>query len=76
MRIEFEYEPNPPALTVRIIDDGIPYDPLAHPDAETPDNIDDVPIGGLGILIAKRSVDDMHYERIDGCNVLTFRKGW
>ncbi len=76
VRIEFEYAPNPPALTVRIIDDGIPYDPLAHPDAETPDNIDDVPIGGLGILIAKRSVDDMHYERIDGCNVLTFRKGW
>ena len=76
VRISFEYESNPPSLTVQIADDGIPYDPLAKPDAVTPDNIMDVPIGGLGILMAKRSVDEMSYERIDGSNVLTFKKGW
>ena len=76
VRISFEYEANPPSLTVQIADDGIPYDPLAKPDAVTPDNIADVPIGGLGILMAKRSVDEMTYERVDGSNVVTFRKGW
>ena len=76
VRIEFEYEANPPSLTVTIIDDGVPYNPLAKPDAVTPDDIADVPIGGLGILMAKNSVDDMTYERKDGSNILTFRKGW
>jgi sigma-B regulation protein RsbU (phosphoserine phosphatase) len=76
VRIEFEYEAAPPSLTVTIIDDGIPYNPLAKPDAVTPDDIMEVPIGGLGILMAKSSVDDMTYERAGNSNVLTFRKGW
>ena len=76
VRIGFEYEANPPSLTVTISDDGVPYDPLAKPDAVTPDNIADVPIGGLGILMAKRSVDDMFYERVGNSNVVTFRKEW
>ena len=75
-RISFEYEPNPPSLTVQIVDDGIPYNPLAKPDAVTPDDIMEVPIGGLGILMAKNSVDEMTYERAGDSNVLTFRKGW
>ena len=76
MCIGFEYEANPPSLTVTISDDGVPYNPLAKPDAVTPDDIAEVPIGGLGILMAKNSVDDMTYERVDDANVLTFRKGW
>ncbi|MBO7701602.1 MAG: ATP-binding protein, partial [Eggerthellaceae bacterium] len=75
-RISFEYEPNPPSLTVQIVDDGIPYNPLAKPDAVTPDDIMEVPIGGLGILMAKKSVDEMTYDRVGDSNVLTFRKGW
>ena len=76
VRIGFWYEANPPSLTIEIVDDGIPYNPLAKPDAVTPDDIADVPIGGLGILMAKRSVDDMSYRREDGSNILTFRKEW
>ncbi len=76
VRISFEYEANPPSLTVQIMDNGIPYNPLAKPDAVTPDDIMEVPIGGLGILMAKNSVDEMYYEREDGFNVLTFKKKW
>ena len=61
---------------MQIVDDGIPYNPLAKPDAVTPDDIMEVPIGGLGILMAKNSVDEMTYERVGDSNVLTFRKGW
>ncbi len=75
-RVGFEYTPNPPALTVSISDDGVPYNPLEKPDAVTPDRIEDVPIGGLGILMTKRSVDDMTYERKGDSNVVTFRKCW
>ena len=75
-RISYTYSAEPPSITVDIADDGIPYDPLAKPDAVTPDDIMDVPIGGLGILMAKRSVDEMRYERIDGSNVVTIVKKW
>lgn len=76
VRIGFEYEANPPSLTVTISDDGIPYNPLDKPDAVTPDDIADVPIGGLGILMVKRSVDEMSYERVGESNVMTFVKKW
>ena len=76
VRISFEYEANPPALTVQLSDDGIPYNPLEKPDTVTPDNIDDVQIGGYGILMSKKSVDEMTYERVGDSNVLTFKKCW
>ncbi len=76
VRISFEYDANPPSITVQMADDGIPYNPLAKPDAVTPDDIADVPIGGLGILMAKKSVDEMYYERVGESNVLTFKKVW
>ena len=61
-------------LTVQIADDGIPYNPLEKSDAVTPDDIVDVPIGGVGVLMAKRLIGEMAYERVNGSNVLTFRK--
>ncbi len=76
VRVGFKYEAAPPTLTVTIADDGIPYNPLEKPDAVTPDDISEVPIGGLGILMAKRSVDEMLYEREGDSNVVTFKKSW
>ena len=76
VRIQRTYKAEPPSVTVDIIDSGIPYNPLAKPDAVTPDDIEDVPIGGLGILMAKRSVDDMSYERADDRNIVTIVKRW
>ena len=76
VRVSYTYSAEPPSITVEIADDGIPFDPLAKPDAVTPDNIFDVQIGGLGILMAKKSVDEMRYARVDGSNVVTIVKRW
>ncbi|MDO4400904.1 MAG: SpoIIE family protein phosphatase [Coriobacteriia bacterium] len=76
VRVSYTYTAEPPSITVDIADDGIPYDPLAKPDAVTPDDIMDVPIGGLGILMAKRSVEDMRYERVGNSNVVSIVKRW
>lgn len=75
-RVSYTYSADPPSITVDIADDGIPYNPLAKPDAVTPDDIMEVPIGGLGILMAKRSVDEMRYARVDGSNIVTIVKKW
>lgn len=76
VRVSYTYSAEPPSITVEIEDEGIPFDPLSRPDAVTPTSIEDVPIGGLGILMAKRSVDEMRYERTDGTNVVTITKRW
>ena len=76
VRVQRTYSAEPPSVVVDIIDDGIAFDPLAKPDAVTPKNIEDVPIGGLGILMAKRCTDEMSYERVDGSNIVTIVKKW
>ena len=74
--VQRTFNADPPSIVVDIIDEGAPFDPLAKPDAVTPDNIEDVPIGGLGILMAKKCTDDMRYERVDGTNVVSILKKW
>ena len=76
VRVSYTYSAEPPSIRVDISDDGIPYNPLDKPDAVTPSDIMQVPIGGLGILMAKRSVDEMRYERVDDANVVTIIKKW
>lgn len=70
---------DPPSVTVEIVDAGVPFDPLAKPDAATVDeyeDIEDLPIGGLGILMAKSNVDEIRYAREGECNVMTLVKRW
>jgi len=76
VRILRTYSADPPCVVVDIIDEGIPYNPLAKPDAVTPDDIADVPIGGLGILMAKKCTDEMRYERSGDNNIVTIVKKW
>ena len=76
VRVSYTYSAEPPSVRIDIADTGIPYNPLAKPDAVTPDDIMDVPIGGLGILMAKRSVDDMSYERVNDSNIVSIEKKW
>jgi serine phosphatase RsbU (regulator of sigma subunit)/anti-sigma regulatory factor (Ser/Thr protein kinase) len=75
-RIAFSYEPSPSSLTIQIIDDGIPYNPLERPDPVLPDNVMDMQIGGLGIMLSKQCVDEIHYEHDGKSNILTFTKCW
>ena len=55
-------------------DSGIPYDPLAKPDPDVRLSAEDRPIGGLGIYMVKKSVDDLRYEYRDGKNILRLFK--
>jgi serine/threonine-protein kinase RsbW len=57
-------------LTIDFIDDGLPFDPLAHPgpDLETP--AEQRPIGGLGIAIVRALVDQARYRRKGDSNHL------
>ena len=72
LRVETSREPR--SVTVTFIDRGIPYDPLSKPDPDITLSAEERQIGGLGIYMVKKSVDDIHYEYRDGQNILTFTK--
>lgn len=65
---------NPTYVTLTFRDRGVPFNPLARvePDITLPGK--ERPIGGLGILMYKRLMDEVTYEYVDGQNVLTFKK--
>ncbi len=61
-------------LTLNIEDEGIPFNPLEKKDPEIPADLIDVRIGGLGIHIVRKLMDDICYERDQGKNKLTVKK--
>ena len=63
-------------LTLTFIDEGPEYNPLLREDPDTTMDIMDRPIGGLGILMVKKMMDDVAYCRENGENHLTIKKGW
>ena len=64
----------PLQVTIQFLDSGKPFDPLARPEADTSLSAEERDIGGLGILMVKKSMDDVQYRYKDGCNILTLKK--
>lgn len=59
---------------ITISDSGIPYDPLKKDDPDVTLSAEERSIGGLGIYMVKKSMDDFTYEYKDGKNVVTITK--
>lgn len=71
VELELQLEPgDPPRCEVRVEDDGPEFDPLAAAAPDTTLGVDERPIGGLGIELVKRLMDEVHYERAGGRNRL------
>ncbi|MBR5478796.1 MAG: ATP-binding protein [Clostridia bacterium] len=72
VRVEVIEEPL--SVVITFIDNGVPYDPLAKADPDTTLSADEREIGGLGIYMVKKSMDDITYEYKDGQNILKIKK--
>lgn len=59
---------------ITFIDSGIPYNPLEKEDPDITLSAEERSIGGLGIFMVKKSMDDMAYRFEDGKNILTLWK--
>jgi len=70
--ILFEYS----AFSIKItfIDNGIPYNPLSKKDPDITLPAEERQIGGLGIYMVKKSMDDISYKYKDGQNILVIVK--
>ena len=72
--VRVEVIEDPLAVTITFIDNGVPYDPLAKADPDTTLRAEERDIGGLGIYMVKKSMDDIIYEYKDGQNILKIKK--
>lgn len=61
-------------VEIEFRDSGVPYDPLAKADPDVSLSAEERQIGGLGIFMVKKTMDDMVYHYMDGQNVLKIRK--
>ncbi len=61
-------------LTITVTDDGHPFDPLSAPRPNLALDIQDRPIGGLGIYLLRELADEVAYERRDDRNHLALTK--
>ena len=72
--VRVEVEKDPMAVIITFIDNGIPYDPLSAAVPDVTLNAEQRQIGGLGIYLVRKTMDEITYEYKDGQNILRIKK--
>ena len=72
--VRVEVIEDPLAVVITFIDKGVPYDPLAKEDPDITLSAEERGIGGLGIFMVKKTMDEITYEYKDGQNILAIKK--
>ena len=73
----YAYPPDQPGwamIRCQVVDCGVPFNPLQKKDADITLSAEERQIGGLGILMVKRSMDEVDYVYENGQNILTLVK--
>ena len=63
-------EDTPASFSVEFVDNGVPFDPLAMEDPDVSRPLMERDVGGLGILLVRRIMDEVHYARRGSLNCL------
>ena len=61
-------------IVIRFEDSGVPFNPLEQETPDTELSWDKRRVGGLGIFLLRRKIDDVRYAYVDNKNVLTIEK--
>lgn len=61
-------------IEIEIIDDAKPFNPLDRPDPDISQSLESRKIGGLGIYLVKKIMDDANYIRKNDKNILILKK--
>jgi anti-sigma regulatory factor (Ser/Thr protein kinase) len=63
-----------PVFEMTFIDQGKPFNLLEHPDPDITLSGEERNIGGLGIYMVKKRMDEVLYEYKDSSNIVTIKK--
>lgn len=69
-----DVEEDPLSVIITFIDNGVPFDPLSTEDPDVSLPIEQRKIGGLGVFLVKKIMDDVSYEYREGRNILRIKK--
>jgi len=69
--IHVNIELNNDHISLRVSDDGVPFNPFTHSDPDTSLSIEEREIGGLGVMLVKKLTDSQAYQRLSDRNVVT-----
>ena len=72
--VDISVQTDSSGLTFVISDSGKPFDPTTREEVDTSLPAEQREIGGLGIFLVRKMMDDIKYEYKDGHNILTLRK--
>ena len=73
--VRMDVEEQPRCVVITFIDRGRPYDPLSAEFTDTTHlPAKQRPIGGLGLYMVKKTMDEVSYEHVDGRNILRITK--
>lgn len=61
-------------VRITFVDGGMPFDPLSKEDPDITASVDERSVGGLGIMMVKKTMDEVRYEYRDGKNILEIKK--
>lgn len=61
-------------LILKIMDKGVPFNPLEKEDPDVDLPLEDRQIGGLGIFMVRNIMEELTYTREDETNILTMKK--
>ena len=72
--VRVEVTEDPLAVIITFVDHGVPYDPLSRQDPDIHLSAEEREIGGLGVFLVKKTMDDVTYEYKNGQNILRICK--
>jgi len=61
-------------IAIEVKDDAKPFNPLEVPNADLEKPFEERKIGGLGIHLVRRLIDDIEYRSEEGKNILLMKK--
>ena len=72
--VRFGFDEAARTASIAFIDGGVPFNPLEKADPDVTLSAEERGIGGLGIFMVKKTMDDLTYRYEDGKNILTLYK--
>ena len=72
--ITFDVDKEKKEAVITFRDKGVAFNPLEKQDPDVTQSAEERQIGGLGIYIVKKTMDQVTYERVNDENVLTIVK--
>lgn len=66
--IEIQFERKTDRVVITLIDDSPPYDPTEKEDPDVSLSAEERPIGGLGIYLIKKLMDEVEYKQVGDMN--------